>query len=171
MAIKTHKRRKNSRIRGARTVGWGFRQKHKGHGNRGGWGMAGSGKRGDHKKQKAKDSDTKKKKYFGKQGLTSRGTKRDKQDRINLFTIKENIFKKDGQKIDLKKYVILGVGEGFKAEITAAKASKAAIEKMQKAGGKIILPAVKEKAPAKEESKEVAPKGVPSEDEGKEKKE
>ena len=35
--VKTHKRRKNSRIRGARTVGWGFRQKHKGHGNKGGF--------------------------------------------------------------------------------------------------------------------------------------
>jgi large subunit ribosomal protein L15 len=153
--IKTHKRTKNSRIRGARTVGWGFRQKHKGHGNRGGWGMAGSGKKADHKKQVALESD-KKGKYFGKQGATSRGTKRVKQLKMNLRDIKENIFKKDGDKIDLKKHVILGVGEGFKAEITAAKASKAAIAKMEKAGGKIILPVVKEKkvAEKKEEAKE-----------------
>jgi large subunit ribosomal protein L15 len=145
--IKTHKRTKNSRIRGARTVGWGFRQKHKGHGNKGGFGMAGTGKRGDHKKQWAVALD-KKGKYFGRQGLTSRGTKRPKGDKLNLFAIKENIFKKDGQKIDLKKYVILGVGEGFKAEITAMRASKTAIAKMEKAGGKIILPVIKEKKEA-----------------------
>jgi large subunit ribosomal protein L15 len=149
--IKTHKRTKNSRIRGARTVGWGFRQKHKGHGNKGGWGMAGSGKRGDHKKQAARESD-KKHKYFGSQGLTSRGTKRDKTLRLNIRDIKENIFKKDGDKIDLKKYVILGTGEGFKAEITALRASKTAIEKMEKAGGKIILPAINgKKVEAKKE--------------------
>ena len=39
-----HKRKKNTRIRGARTCGWGFRQKHKGHGNKGGVGLAGSGR-------------------------------------------------------------------------------------------------------------------------------
>ena len=54
--VKTHKRAKNSRIRGARTVGWGFRQKHKGHGNKGGFGMAGTGKKADHKKQSAEQS-------------------------------------------------------------------------------------------------------------------
>jgi large subunit ribosomal protein L15 len=144
MAVRTHKRKKNSRIRGARTCGWGFRQKHKGHGNKGGVGLAGTGKRADHRKQKVRDAD-KKKRYFGKQGVTSRGTKRVKQQKMNLRDIKENLFKKDGDKIDLKKHVILGTGEGFKAEITAAKASASAIEKMQKAGGKIILPVVKEK--------------------------
>ena len=55
----------------------------------------------------------------------------------------------------MKKYKILAKGEGFKAEITAKKASKAAMQKMAKAGGKIILP-------------EKALKGVPSA-EGKEK--
>jgi large subunit ribosomal protein L15 len=146
--MKTHKRSKNSRIRGARTCGWGFRQKHKGHGNRGGVGMAGSGKRADHKKQKALSMD-KKKKYFGAGGLTTRGSKIIKEDKINLRDIKDNFFKKDGDKIDLKKNIILGVGEGFKAEIIAKKASRKAIEKMEKAGGKIILPVKKEK-PTKE---------------------
>jgi len=31
--VKVHKRKKNTRLRGSRTAGWGFRQKHKGHGN------------------------------------------------------------------------------------------------------------------------------------------
>ncbi len=140
--VKTHKRKKNSRIRGARTVGWGFRQKHKGHGNKGGFGMAGTGKRGDHKKQTALESDPKKKKrYFGKQGVTSRGTAIAKYEKINLYAVKDNLFTKAGCKIDLSKHKILGHGDGFKAEITAKEATAGAIAKMEKAGGKIILPA------------------------------
>jgi large subunit ribosomal protein L15 len=139
--MRVHKRKKNSRIRGARTVGWGFRQKHKGHGNKGGFGKAGTGKRADHDKQRAIASD-KKKGYFGKQGLTSRGSARKKTNQINLRDIKDNF---TGAKIDLSKHKILGAGDGFKAEITAKAASKLAIEKMEKAGGKIILPVVKEK--------------------------
>lgn len=143
--VKTHKRKKNSRIRGARTVGWGFRQKHKGHGNRGGFGMAGTGKRADHKKQVALESDTKKKKrYFGKQGVTSRGTEIAKYEKINLYAVKDNMFTKEGCKIDLGKHKILGHGDGFKAEITALAATEGAIAKMEKAGGKIILPVVKD---------------------------
>jgi large subunit ribosomal protein L15 len=137
--MKTHKRKKNSRIRGARTVGWGFRQKHKGHGNKGGFGMAGTGKRADHKKQSAEQSV--KGKYFGKQGATSRGTAKKKYDQINLADIKANF---SGNKIDLKNHKILGNGDGFKAEITAKAATASAIEKMEKAGGKIILAVVKE---------------------------
>ncbi|MCH7850049.1 MAG: uL15 family ribosomal protein [Nanoarchaeota archaeon] len=149
--VKVHKRTKNSRLRGSRTAGWGFRQSHKGHGSRGGFGMAGTGKRADHKKQKALMSD-KKKKYFGKQGATSRGTARKKNVSINLYDIKDNIFKKEGTtlsvpsermnkgaKINLSKYKILGSGEGFKAEITARAATALAIEKMTKAGGSIII--------------------------------
>jgi len=144
--VKVHKRTKNSRIRGARTVGWGFRQKHKGHGNKGGFGMAGTGKRGDHKKQSSEMAV--KGKYFGKQGATSRGTKRDNYEKINLYAIKDNFFKKVGDKIDLSKHKILGHGDGFKAEITALSATASAISKMEAAGGKIILPV--KKGPAKQ---------------------
>ena len=158
--MKVKKRTKNSRIRGARTCGWGFRQSHKGHGSKGGFGMAGSGKRGDHKKQKAGESDkSNRKQYFGKQGVTSRRTAKKKYDKINLADIKANfsglthksVPSKKGTgvpdssgKIDLKNYKILGNGEGFKAEITAKAATQSAIEKMEKAGGKIILPVKKE---------------------------
>jgi large subunit ribosomal protein L15 len=149
--MKTHKRKKNSRIRGARTVGWGFRQSHKGHGSKGGFGKAGTGKRADHKKQSALESDPKKR-YFGKQGATSRGTARKKYEKINLREIKDNF---SGAKIDLPKHKILGHGDGFKAEITALSASASAIEKMEKAGGKIILPVVKERVVEKKAEKEV----------------
>ena len=87
--MKVHKRTKNSRIRGARTCGWGFRQKHKGHGNKGGFGKAGTGKRADHKKQSALMSDEKGQ-YFGKQGATSRGTKKKKYEKINLCDVRAN---------------------------------------------------------------------------------
>ena len=176
--VKVHKRTKNSRIRGARTVGWGFRQKHKGHGNRGGFGMAGTGKRADHKKQSAEMAV--KGKYFGKQGATSRGTKRVKYDKINLKDIKANfvgltrnsVLSKQGTKvpalsgkIDLGKYKILGTGDGFKAEIVALSATASAIEKMEKAGGKIILPVAKEsvKQYVKKEKKAVEEERVEEE--------
>lgn len=143
--MKTKKRKKISRIRGARTVGYGFRQKHKGHGNSGGFGMSGTGKRGDQKKQKALTMAKKMgaKSYFGKQGFTSKSTKKKKSWQINLSEIKNNLFKKEDEKINLETYKVLGRGDGFKAEIIAKAASKSAIEKMEKAGGKIILPVVR----------------------------
>ena len=142
--VSVHKRKKTSRIRGARTCGWGFRQKHKGHGNRGGVGMAGTGKKADHKKQKALTMANSKrvKKYFGRAGFTSIRTANKKTLKLNLKDIKEKFGNE--KKIDLSKYKILGTGEGFKAEIIAKQASASAIEKMEKAGGKIILPEVKE---------------------------
>jgi len=101
--------------------------------------MAGTGKRADHKKQSAEMSV--KGKYFGKQGATSRGTARKKYDKINLCDVRANY---PGDKIDLSKYKILGKGEGFKGEIIAKSASNMAVEKMEKAGGRIVLPVVKE---------------------------
>lgn len=151
--MKVKKRTKNSRIRGARTCGWGFRQSHKGHGCGGGFGMAGTGKRGDHNKQVALETAKAAgfKSYFGKQGMTSASTEKRKTDQINLIDLKANFFKKDGDKLDFSKHKILGKGEGFKAEVKARAASKMAIEKMEKAGGKIILPVVKAKKVVKKE--------------------
>src|SRR3989344_4882356 len=46
-----HRRKKNKRMRGAKTThGYGAKKKHRGAGNKGGKGMAGSGKRADQKK-------------------------------------------------------------------------------------------------------------------------
>lgn len=145
--MKMKKRTKRSRMRGARTCGWGFRQKHKGPGNKGGHGMSGTGKRAAHTKQKSLNIARKAgfKAYFGKRGFTSAPGKKDRVQQMNLIDIARNLFKKEGQKIDLKNYKILGEGVGFKAEIIAKAASKSAIEKMNKAGGKIILPVVKAK--------------------------
>jgi len=142
-AIKTHKRRKSSRMkgRGRGSNGWGERKKHKKKGHKGGKGMSGTGKRGDQKKTlviKLYGN-----KYFGKQGFTSRGTERDKRQRINLETIEKNLQKygkKQGDKweISLENYKILGTGEvQNKLIIKAKEASKSALEKVKKAGGEI----------------------------------
>jgi large subunit ribosomal protein L15 len=148
---KTHKRKKNSRMhgRGMGSHGWGARKKHKKSGHRGGSGMAGTGKRGDQKKtlvNKLYGND-----YFGKQGITSKKTERDKRKRINLQVIEDNLEKfgkktAKGWEIELKNFKILGDGEvKDKLIIHAKEASGSAIEKVKKAGGEIILPKKKEK--------------------------
>ena len=144
--VRTHKRNKRTRIRGSRTMGTGFRKKKKGGlGNRAGKGWSGS------MAQKQQDALTFAhkmgfEKYFGTRGYTSASKAKDKKDQINLKTIKENYFGEKGKKIELKEYKILGEGEGFNAEIYAKSASKSAIEKMEKAGGKIVTNAKAEKA-------------------------
>lgn len=143
--MKTHKRKKSSRMHGRKmgTHGWGARKKHKKTGHRGGKGMSGSGKRADHKKTLV--TKLYGGKYFGKQGVTSKGTKKDKTDRINLQQIEKNLKKygkKNGDKfeINLKSYKILGTGEvKNKLIIKAKEASKSAIDKVKRAGGQIIL--------------------------------
>ena len=144
MALKkTHKRKKSGRMlgRGAGSYGWGARKKHKKAGHKGGVGMSGTGKRADQKKTlviKLYGND-----YFGKQGVTSRGTKRDKRKRISLRTIEQNLEtfgKKVGDKweINLEGYKILGNTEvKHKLAIKAKEASESAIEKVKKAGGEI----------------------------------
>ena len=158
--IKTHKRRKSSRMhgRGRGSHGWGERKKHKKKGHRGGKGMSGTGKRADQKKTlviKLYGN-----KYFGKQGITSRGPERDKRKRINLETIENNLStygKKQGDKweINLSDYKILGTGEvKNKLIIRANDSSKSAIEKVKAKGGEIITShSPKSQMKAKEASK------------------
>ena len=79
--MKLKKRRKSSRMYGRRmgTHGGGARVNRKKSGSKGGVGMAGSGKRGDQIKtlvQKKYGN-----KYFGKQGITSKKTQRDKENK------------------------------------------------------------------------------------------
>ena len=143
--MKTHKKKKSVKMHGMNmgTHGGGARKKRKGSGHRGGKGMSGSGKRGDQKKTlviKLYGNN-----YFGKQGITSRGTKRDIRQRINLQQIETHLEKygkkgKDGWEINLKDYKILGTGEvKNKLIIHAKEASNSAIEKVKKKGGEILL--------------------------------
>lgn len=146
MKLKT-KRSKRSRIRGTRTCGWAMK-KHKGSGNRGGKGMSGTGKRADQRKSYVI---AKLYPYFGKRGFTSRPTKHKISNVMNLREVREKYGKE--KEIKLEKYKILGEGEGFKSTIYAESASKSAIEKMEKAGGKITVKERKEKPQAKTEEK------------------
>lgn len=157
MALKKIKKRKKAsrmRGRGQGTHGWGARKKHKKSGHRGGKGMAGTGKRSDQKKTLI--TKLYGHKYFGKQGITSRKTQRDKRKRINLSDIDQNLEKygkKEGKEwnIDLGEYKILGDGEiKEKLVIKAKEASKTAREKVEKAGGKIILSENKKEEKVKE---------------------
>ena len=127
--------------KGMGTHGSGARKNKRKSGNKGGIGMSGTGKRADHKKTLILKLYGHK--YFGKQGITSRGTRRDVRQRINLSDIElhlEKYGKKKGDswEINLKNYKILGKGEvKNKLIITCLEASSSAIEKVEKAGGKI----------------------------------
>jgi large subunit ribosomal protein L15 len=131
--MKLKKRNKKSRARGDRTLGWAMK-KHKGSGNRGGKGMAGTGKRADQRQTWVIKYQYP---YFGKQGVTSRSTKKRDNKVINLKDISEKYKAGD---VDLKDYKILGDGEiSEKYSIKAKACSESARKKIEKAGGKIIL--------------------------------
>jgi len=160
--IKTKKRKKSSRMhgKGMGTHGGGARKKRKGSGHKGGKGMSGSGKRADHKKTLITKMYGHN--YFGKQGITSRGTKRDKRKRINLRDIELNLEKygeKVGDKweVNLDHYKILGTGKiKNKLTIKAKEASASAIREVEKVGGEIVLLLRKsEKSEKKVDKKEV----------------
>jgi large subunit ribosomal protein L15 len=130
--MKLKKRKKSSRAK-SRTHGKSAKL-NKGKGSHGGKGMAGSGKRADQKKSLVL---SKYNIYFGKKGTTSKKSKRKKEKFINLESIEDKFA---GGEIDLSGYKILGKGQANKKFIIKAKAaSKAAIKKIEKAGGQIIL--------------------------------
>ena len=137
------KRSKRSRLRGRRTCGYGARKKHKGKGSKGGKGMAGTGKRADQKKTLI--TKLYGNKYFGKQGITSKRTERDKRKRISLGTIELNLEKygektENGFKIDLSDYKILGKRKlKNRLFIKAKEASESAIKRVKEKGGEIEL--------------------------------
>ena len=148
--MRTHKRKKSTRYHGRNmgTSSNGSRKTHRSSGNKGGTGLAGSGKRADHKKtliNKLYGNN-----YFGKQGITSRGTKRDTRQRINLEQIEKSLERygkktAKGWEINLSNYKILGNGDvNEKLIITCLEASKTAIEKVKKASGEIIIKEIKE---------------------------
>ena len=141
------KRKKSVRYRGETTHGCGSMKKRRGAGNRGGRGMAGSGKKADQKKPCI----WKDKKYFGKHGFKKKGMKIDITE-INIMLLEEKIAslekagkvskESDVYVIDLEKLgynKLLGGGKpSKKLKITVPYASKGAIEKVKGAGGEVI---------------------------------
>jgi len=140
--MKIHKKKKSVRLRGTNSGGHGSRKKWKGSGHRGGKGMAGTGKRADQKKSLV----IKKygNKYFGKQGITSKGTAVSKLKVINLGQIQKNhvnLMKKFGKNgvIILEKYKVLGNGDlKEKLKIKAKEFSESAKAGIEKAGGEVV---------------------------------
>jgi len=144
----TRKAKKSRSQRGSRTHGWGAGKKHRGAGNRGGRGMAGVGKRGGQKETKYLAKGIK---PIGKHGMQiTRYTPSLKT--INLYQIAENLGvwleaglinkTKDVYTIELRKVgfgKVLSQGNvKHKLEIIADAFSKAAKEKIEKAGGKAV---------------------------------
>ncbi len=138
-----HKRRKFSRMRGTRTHKWGAKKRHRKSGNRGGFGMAGSGKRAAHKKFSIlkKYGTT----YFGKHGFHSI-SKRDVRT-VNLSFLEENLDKfakkeNDYYVIDLSKSnydKVLGSGNiTKKLKVICKDFSKSSEEKIKKIGGEVV---------------------------------
>jgi large subunit ribosomal protein L15 len=148
------KRKKNARQRGGKTHGWGAMKKHRGAGNRGGRGNAGSGKRADQRKpsywdnRKPMRSGQKRgQDYFGKKGFYSiQATEsnainvRELDRRIDSWVSEKKIQKTgDTYTIDLNSFSIdklLGGGQiTKKVKVNVAKASQQAVEKVAAAGG------------------------------------
>ncbi|MBS3127516.1 uL15 family ribosomal protein [Candidatus Woesearchaeota archaeon] len=142
------RRKKNVRMRGTRTQGWGGRRKRRGGGHRGGRGNAGSGKRADAKKPSYwMDPD-----YMGKKGFVKKN-KPLQLPAISIKTIERHLTQwKNEQKIkeeqsylviDLSKIgygKLLGTGKATrKMKITVATSAPKAVEKVQAAGGEVVL--------------------------------
>ena len=133
--------KKNVRQRAKSTHGWGSRKRHRGSGSRGGFGMAGSGKRAQHKKQhilKFYGNE-----YYGKHGFHSLNKK---GDVINIRDVELNLHKlgkKEGDHyiVNLKELgyeKLLGTGDvKHKLKIICGLCSEGAKEKIEKAGGEI----------------------------------
>lgn len=126
------KRKKVSRMRGSTTHGRGAMKKARGSGHRGGVGMAGTGKRADHKKSLILQTYER---YFGSVGLKP---KPKNYEVINVSDLE--LMAKGKKELNLSNYKILGNGE-IKVALTinAQSASGVAMEKIKAAGGKIII--------------------------------
>jgi large subunit ribosomal protein L15 len=155
------KRKKNVRQRGTKTHGWGAKKKHRGAGHRGGKGNAGTGKRGD-----AMNPSVNGERYFGKYGFVSKSRNKIKainidelQRKLKDYAIKGLIkVKNDTYIVNLNELgydKLLGSGKVlYNLEITVDYSSANAVEKIEKAKGKVIvLEESKEKKKGAETSK------------------
>ncbi|MBW2979977.1 uL15 family ribosomal protein [Candidatus Woesearchaeota archaeon] len=142
------RKKKSVRLRGETTHGFGSMKKNRGAGNRGGRGMAGSGKKADQKKPCI----WKNKKYFGKYGFKKKGIKEDITP-VNILFLEENLGaleaagkiskENDVYVVDLEKIgynKLLSKGKATKKfKITVPYASNGAVEKVKGAGGEVIV--------------------------------
>ncbi|MFC1728462.1 uL15m family ribosomal protein [Nanoarchaeota archaeon] len=144
-----NKRKKNSRQRGSKTHGWGSMKKHRGAGNRGGRGMAGTGKKAGQKTPSYWQE-----RHYGKEGFKKKGVAKNispvNLDQINKLLLNGKI-KESVNLADLGFNKLLGKGNIGKIKITVEQASKKAVEKVKAAGGDVVLPKLSVEEPKKEE--------------------
>ncbi len=170
--IRVKKRRKSGRYNGSQTHKRGHRKRTRGSGNRGGKGMAGTGKRGDQKKTFVIKATGGGNTYFGKSKTLRRGKSVPNLQAINLWELSSRIQSliKTGKaklvsgvyEISLPDKKILGDGElEFKTKITAGGASKSAIAAIEAAGGKIIIPSFEARAVKPIEHRDLSVKKEP----------
>lgn len=138
---------KSRKFRGAKTHGHGSMKKWRGAGNRGGRGMAGSGKKGDCKVPVT----WKTSKYFGKYGFKKKGAVL-QRNCVNLDFVESHIdsFKSKGAVEDKEGKVVIDLQKlGYdklcskgniktKFDIKVRQASAKAREKLKNVGGEII---------------------------------
>ncbi|MBN1544612.1 uL15 family ribosomal protein [Candidatus Woesearchaeota archaeon] len=170
-----HIRKKNTRQRGSTTHGWGSMKKHRGAGNRGGRGMAGTGKRGDQMKPLI----WKDRKYFGKWGFISK-SRAPKTEPVNIKTLEDradSLVKKGQARFENGAYIINLKDLGYNKLLSTGKATKKlmittdfatdeAADKIKKAGGEVKVLVAKK--PRKEKPSANAKKKEPAEESGKE---
>lgn len=156
-----NKRKKNSRQRASTTHGYGSHKKHRGHGSRGGSGLAGTGKRADSKKPSFWQ-DTK---YFGRYGFNRNVTVKP-VNTINLVDLEMHLDKYVADKLIAKTgdtYTVeldklgfqklLGNGKvSHKFKITTKFASGIAIERVKEAGGEVTVTIEKKEKKKKPEA-------------------
>ena len=136
-----NKRKKVTRMRAQTTHGYGAKKKHRGAGNRGGRGMAGTGKRADQKKPTILKLYGPS--YFGKYGFKRPQSKVKKKIRIITLDFIEKNYEKKGSEymFDASNFdKVLGNGKLTKGiKIKCKSFSKSATEKIQEAGGEAII--------------------------------
>jgi len=166
----TQKRKKNTRQRGLGSHGWGHKKKHRGAGHRGGIGLSGTGARADQKKSAVLSGASsffkilsaqkgvpirklvKKYMHFGKKGFKSLNNKSntvlslnhienyfDKMVETGLIVKEKNEFVFDATANGYDK--ILGRTKiSKKLTIICNEISAIAKQRLEEAGGKVILP-------------------------------
>lgn len=144
-----NRKNKVRKRRGSKTHGWGSMKKHRGAGNRGGRGLAGSGKRAGHKVHQIIKRFGKG--YLGRSGFTSKSRSKIKginlkhiENKLNKY-MEKGFIKKEGTSfyVDLEKigYNKL-LGSGLiknKYKIKTKFTSKKAKEKVEKMGGEVVI--------------------------------
>ncbi len=149
-----HKRKKLSRYRGSYTHGAGSKKKRRGAGNRGGRGMAGTGKRADSKKP----SIWRNTKYFGKHGF--KRSMADPPRELTISALRRMIPRlvesgiavkdKDAFSVDISALgydKLLAKGKlDMKLNLKVKYASRGAVTKVEAAGGNITLTEVPDAA-------------------------